>query len=165
MTAKQVTNHTKISLLCFGNEWHGDDGFGHAVFLRFQGQNLPENVDLHFCGCNTMHAWNYMEGSSLCILIDSLKTNQQSPGDLAWHTPESFSLHSPQHLHDAGVEELLRHISILSGNSRAPEIELLCVTTRELEAFTEKLTPAVETAVETAYQMIISRLSEFQEVA
>ncbi|MCP4595801.1 hydrogenase maturation protease [Neptuniibacter sp.] len=165
MNGQHVTQQLKVSLLFFGNEWHGDDGFGYAVFKQLQIPQQAKEVDLHFCGCNTMHAWSYMENSQHCILVDALKTDQQLPGAVAWYTPESFCHHSPQHLHDAGIAELIRHIPILSEDGKAPGIELLCVTTNELEAFTNKLSPSVERAVETACQMIQKRLVQLKEAA
>ena len=165
MKGTQVTPRMKISLLCFGNEWHGDDGFGYAVFKKLQTPQLAEEIDLHFCGCNTMHAWSYMENSQHCIFIDALKTDQQPPGALAWHTPESFNRYSPQHLHDAGVAEFLRHIPILSEHGNTPKIELLCVTTNDLEAFTNNLSPPVASAVETACQMLQKRVVQLREAA
>ena len=88
-------------IICFGNLWQGDDGFGIHVFRRLKdGVVLPKSVRLFEGGVAGLNALAYFEGCRKAIIVNRPKSagevgsvHRLGMTDLS--DPElEFSLHS-----------------------------------------------------------------------
>ena len=80
-----------VHVVCFGNSWHGDDGFGSRVFhhLRELGA-LPRGVELFDAGIAGLNALPYFEDCAKAVMVDALSVggpagsvHRMLPNDLA----------------------------------------------------------------------------------
>lgn len=149
-----------ITVLCFGNEWHGDDGFGMEVYQTLNSSQLPDYVNVLFGGTNSLLAWKEVINSSYVILVDACQSEQPDdlPGSLHWSDPDKFSETQPRNLHDGGLEELIRHREILSQGQKLPIIEILFVYIDSITAFHKGLTASVKASIPLAVNMIIKQI-------
>jgi hydrogenase maturation protease len=61
-------------VVCFGNPWHGDDGFGHHVFRRLHEFGaLPPAVELFDAGVAGLNALPYFEHCSKAVMVDAVR--------------------------------------------------------------------------------------------
>jgi hydrogenase maturation protease len=58
-----------VRVVCFGNPWHGDDGFGLHVLRR-----LPGEVDAFDAGTAGLDALPYLESCAKAVLVDAVRT-------------------------------------------------------------------------------------------
>ena len=64
-----------LHVICFGNLWQGDDGFGIHVFRRLRERpGLPRQVKLFDAGIAGLGALGYFEGCRKAVIVDALKT-------------------------------------------------------------------------------------------
>ena len=62
-------------IICFGNLWQGDDGFGIHVFRRLkEGCVLPRQVKVFEGGVAGLQALPYFEGCRKAIVVDALRS-------------------------------------------------------------------------------------------
>jgi len=135
-------------VICFGNPWHGDDGFGHHVFLR-----LPPGLEAVDAGTAGLNALGHFEDCARAVLVDAVRTGARVgtvhrlvPGDLEAPGGE-FSLH------DLGVT------SLLAALDAQPDVVLIGAEVGELQPFTNRLSPALEAAVPTAVQLVLREVT------
>ena len=61
-------------VLCLGNRWHGDDGFGHHVFQRLHDRaRLPPSVELVDAGVAGLNALGWLDGCAKAVLVDAVR--------------------------------------------------------------------------------------------
>ena len=63
-------------IVCFGNLWHGDDGFGPHVFRRLHGE-LPQGVAAVDAGTAGLDALPHFEGCAKAVVVDAVRTGGQ----------------------------------------------------------------------------------------
>jgi hydrogenase maturation protease len=131
-------------VICFGNAWHGDDGFGHHVFRRLEGR-VPA-VDAGTAGLNALP---HFEGCTKAVIVDAVRTGARVgtvhrlvPSDLE---PPGGELS----LHELGVA------SLLAALREPPEIVLIGVEVGELSTFTDRLSPPLQAALPTAVDLVL----------
>ena len=56
-------------VVCFGNAWHGDDGFGQHVLRR-----LPAGIPAFDAGTAGLNALGYFEGCDKAVIVDAVRT-------------------------------------------------------------------------------------------
>ena len=154
-----------ITVLCFGNELHGDDGFGLAVYEELQQREWPSSVNLYFCGTNSLMAWHQMKGASKVIIIDAqqAQTSEDEIGSLNWRSPEELLAASPRNLHDGGVEEMLRHQQIDHDNTHHSTLfTILTVNIETISAFSQGLSPAIQRIIPYAVNEIAKRIDNWE---
>jgi len=154
-----------ITILCFGNEWHGDDGFGLAVYEELQQLEWPSSVNLYFCGTNSLMAWHQMKGASKVIIVDAeqAQSREDEIGSLNWRSPEELLAASPRNLHDGGVEEMLRHQRIdLDNTHHSTLFTILTVNIETISAFSQGLSPAIQRSVPDAVNQIVERIDNWE---
>ncbi|MAY40849.1 MULTISPECIES: hydrogenase maturation protease [unclassified Neptuniibacter] len=149
-----------ITVLCFGNEWHGDDGFGMEIYKKLKTTPLPDYVNVIFSGTNSLLAWKEVINSSYVILVDACQREETDdlPGSLHWSNPEMFSKTQQRNLHDGGLEELIRHREILSQGQKLPTLEILFVYIDSITAFHKGLSNSVKASIPLAVDMIIKQI-------
>lgn len=151
-------------VLCFGNEWHGDDGFGLSVYEALQKLDLPESTELYFCANNALLIPKHISRAERIIIVDAYQSDTERPGELSLASATDFLNQFSRNLHDGGVEEFIRHLPILCQPLPPPVTEVFYITVAPVAAFTRGLSPEIEAKVDKAALTIRSSLT-YQEVA
>jgi hydrogenase maturation protease len=134
-----------VRVVCFGNPWHGDDGFGLHVLRR-----LPGEVDAFDAGTAGLDALPYLESCAKAVLVDAVRTGapvgtvqKLAPADLAPPGGE-YSLHQ------LGLTSLLAAVS-----HESPEIVVVGAEVGAVRAFTPDLSPPLHAAVPVAVRLVL----------
>ena len=140
-------------VVCFGNAWHGDDGFGLRVYRRLQREALPPGSRIFDAGTAGLDALGYFEGCARAVIVDALGPGERpgavyrlAAGDLGLPGGE-FSLH------ELGVASLLAALA-----PKAPEIVVIGAEVGEVRPFTDRLSPALVAAVPEAVRLVLAEL-------
>ena len=143
-------------IICFGNLWQGDDGFGIHVFRRLKdGVVLPKSVRLFEGGVAGLNALAYFEGCRKAIIVDALKSagevasvHRLGMTDLSDPEPE-FSLHS------FGLNHLLRVLSFYPDRNAVPVIVVIGAVIVPDGRIFDRLSPAAAASVDAALNRIL----------
>ena len=143
-------------IICFGNLWQGDDGFGIHVFRRLKdGVVLPKSVRLFEGGVAGLNALAYFEGCRKAIIVDALKSagevasvHRLGMTDLSDPEPE-FSLHS------FGLNHLLRVLSFYPDRNAVPVIAVIGAVVVPNARISDRLSAAVAASMDAAINRIL----------
>ena len=134
-------------VLCLGNPWHGDDGFGHHVFQRLHVLHaLPPSVTLVDAGVAGLNALGWLDGCAKAVLVDAVRVGARV-GTV--QRLDASELESP------GDE--LGLASLLAAHAAVGDVAELVVIGAEVgpvRAFTDVLSPPLRAAVPTAAAMV-----------
>ena len=145
-----------IHVICFGNLWQGDDGFGIRVFERLRSRrNWRAQVKVFEAGTAGLSALGYFEGCRKAVIVDALKT-----GGAAGHVhrlsldeidvpDEAYSLHQ------LGVNHLLAAMMVAFAGRDIPEVVVIGAEAGEIAPFTNRLSAALEAALEPVVELIV----------
>lgn len=141
-----------LHIICFGNELHGDDGFGPAVHARLAAGPLPAGVRLMRADLAGLGAINCFEGCDEAILVDAV-AGFGPPGSLHELDAADFADaaardEAPAGFHGAGVGGLLKLLP--AALDPLPVIRLVGAEAGPLTAFSPGLSPPVAQAVDAA---------------
>jgi hydrogenase maturation protease len=138
-------------VICFGNELHGDDGFGPAVFQRLTALALPPGTRAYLAGSRGLDALALFEGCDEAIVVDALAPAGR-PGRI--HELEASAIGEEVVLpgHGSGVGYLLRALAAL-GEPR-PALSVVAAEMAAITPFRPGLSPAMEVAVEAAVAIV-----------
>jgi hydrogenase maturation protease len=131
-------------VICFGNVWHGDDGFGHHVFRRLRGR-----VPAFDAGTAGLNALPHFEGCTRAVVVDAVRTGGRV-GTV--HRLRASELEPPGgefSLHELGVA------SLLAALREPPEVVLIGAEVGELHTFTDRLSPPLLAALPTAVELVL----------
>jgi len=134
-----------IHVLCFGNPWHGDDGFGHHVHRRLAGRPLPEHVRLFDVGTRGLDALHLLKGCRWAVLVDALRA-EGPPGGLKLLGADDIAVEDAPVDHAVGIGGLLRAARAVLPT--LPRIDVLGTVAAVIAPFHEGLTAPVEVAAE-----------------
>lgn len=140
-------------LICFGNELHGDDGFGPAVYHRLAAMALPPPWRLFNGGSRGLDALALFAGCDEVILVDAAAP-AGSPGRLGQLSPEEVSNESALPGHGAGVGYLLRALDALG--ERPPRLRIVAAEMSALTPFRPELSAPVVKAVDETVALLCS---------
>jgi hydrogenase maturation protease len=136
-----------VHVVCFGNAWHGDDGFGQHVLRR-----LPPGIRAFDAGTAGLNALGYFEGCEKAVIVDAVRTgapvgtvHRLLPDDLE-PSSDAFSLH------ELGVG------AVVAALREPPDVVLVGAEVGEVHAFTDRLSAPVEAAVPQAVRLVLSEL-------
>jgi hydrogenase maturation protease len=140
-------------VVCFGNAWHGDDGFGLHVLRRLHDErSLPPNARPFDAGTAGLNALPYFESCAKAVIVDAVRAggrvgtvHRLTPADLA-PPGGDFSLHG------LGVSTLL---AALPASPERPDIVLIGAEVGEIRPFTERLSPPLRAAVPVAVEWVL----------
>jgi len=143
-------------IICFGNLWQGDDGFGIHVSRRLKdGVVLPKSVKLFEGGVAGLNALAYFEECRKAIIVDGLKSagevgsvHRLGMTDLSDPEPE-FSLHS------FGLNHLLRVLSFYANRTGVPVIVVIGAVIVPNGRISDRLSTAVVASVDGAINRIL----------
>ena len=144
-----------LHVICFGNPWQGDDGFGAHVFRRLRERHdLPPHAKVFDAGIAGFAAIGFFEGCSKAVIVDALKTggrvgrvHRLGAADLAPPGPE-LSLHA------FGVAHLLTALPIVFEGRAMPEVVIIGAEVGEVGRFTDELTPPLQAAIDRAVRLM-----------
>jgi hydrogenase maturation protease len=143
-------------VVCFGNAWHGDDGFGLHVYRRLQLEALPAGSRVFDAGTAGLAALGYFEGCARAVIVDAIGAGD-SPG--AVHRLAGSDLAPPGgelSLHDLGIASLLAALAAVA--REPPEIVVIGAEVGEVRPFTDGLSPPLEAAVSEAVRLVLAEL-------
>ena len=139
-------------VVCFGNAWHGDDGFGLHVHRRLRERGV-QAIDAGTAGLNALP---HFEGCAKAVIVDALHTGGRVG---AVHRLRACDLRPPGgefSLHDFGVENLLA--ALCAQPQQPPEIVLIGAEVGYVSAFTDRLSEPLQAALPTAVDLVISEV-------
>jgi hydrogenase maturation protease len=121
-----VSNHAAVHILCFGNPWHGDDGFGLHVLRRLREERcLPPHVRTFDAGTAGLNALPLFDGCTKAVLVDAVKTGANI-GQLHRLSLNDCVANADHHgAHGAGVESLHAALPSAFADSTIPELVLI----------------------------------------
>ncbi|MBU1665065.1 MAG: hydrogenase maturation protease [Gammaproteobacteria bacterium] len=137
-------------LIGFGNDLHGDDGFGAAVCRRLAELPLPADVRVFAAGTRGLDALALFEGCDEAIVVDAGEPAGQ-PGRLSFPAPETLTEDSSLPGHGAGVGYLLRALAVMGP---PPRLRILTAEAAALTPFQPELSPEMRGAVEEAVALL-----------
>lgn len=145
-------------IVCFGNELHGDDGFGIRIYAQLCQLTWPKNVELFNAGIAGLNALRFLENCSHAILVDAL-ANFGNIGEIFALRPEDLA-DRPEQLtgHGLGIPYLLEALKVVK--DPLPDILIVGVEIAAVTPFSSGLSDKTEQAVPKAVQLIRDLLSE-----
>jgi hydrogenase maturation protease len=133
-----------VHVVCFGNAWHGDDGFGQHVLRR-----LPPGIRAFDAGTAGLNALGYFEGCEKAVIVDAVRTgapvgtvHRLLPDDLE-PSSDTFSLH------ELGVG------AVVAALREPPDVVLVGAEVGQVQPFTDRLSAPVEAAVPEAVELVL----------
>jgi hydrogenase maturation protease len=144
-----------IHVICFGNLWQGDDGFGVRVFQRLRSRrDWPAHVKVLEAGTAGLAALGYFEGCSKIVIVDALKTGGAA-GHVHRLSPDEIDVPDEAYsLHQLGVNHLLAAMRVAFAGRDIPEVVVIGAEAGEIEPFTNRLSAALEAALEPVVELI-----------
>jgi hydrogenase 3 maturation protease len=145
-------------IVCFGNELHGDDGFGAHIYAQLCQLTWPNDVEIFNAGIAGLNALRFLEDCSLAILVDAL-ANFGNVGEICVLRPENLA-DRPQRLtgHSLGIPYLLEALNVI--RNPLPAILIVGVEIAAVTPFSSGLSDKTEQAVPKTVQLIQDLLSE-----
>jgi hydrogenase maturation protease len=148
-----------IMILGIGNVLLSDEGFGVHVARRLKQMKLPDNVRVEEGGVGGFNLLGHLEGVDKLLVVDVMWMNTP-PGELYIVNPEQELKEPGKQIvsfHQIGVLELVQ-LGKLIGNN--PEVTYL-VTRPEKMTWSTELSPALQSALEKAVNLLIKKCNEF----
>jgi len=145
-------------IVCFGNELHGDDGFGIRVYAQLCRLTWPKDVDVFNAGIAGLNALRFLEDCCQVILVDAL-ANFGNVGEVFLLRPEDLA-DRPEQLtgHGLGIPYLLEALKVI--REPQPDILIVGVEIAAVNPFSPGLSDKTERAVPKTVQLIRGLLSE-----
>jgi hydrogenase maturation protease len=144
-----------IHVICFGNLWQGDDGFGIRVFQRLRSRReWPAHVKVFEAGTAGLAALGYFEGCRKAVIVDALKIGG-APGRVHRLALDEIDVPDVAYsLHQLGVNHLLAAMTVAFAGRDMPEVVVIGAETGEINPFTSRLSAALEAALEPVVELI-----------
>ncbi|PPK76767.1 hydrogenase 3 maturation protease [Methylobacter tundripaludum] len=145
-------------IVCFGNELHGDDGFGIRVYAQLCRLTWPKDVEVFNAGIAGLNALRFLEDCCQVILVDAL-ANFGNVGEVFLLRPEDLA-DRPEQLtgHGLGIPYLLEALKVI--REPQPDILIVGVEIAAVNPFSPGLSDKTERAVPKTVQLIRGLLSE-----
>jgi len=146
------------NIVCFGNELHGDDGFGIRVYAQLCRLTWPKDVEVFNAGIAGLNALRFLEDCCQVILVDAL-ANFGNIGEVFLLRPEDLA-DRPEQLtgHGLGIPYLLEALKVI--REPQPDILIVGVEIAAVNPFSPGLSDKTERAVPKTVQLIRGLLSE-----
>lgn len=162
----------RCAVLCFGNELHGDDGFGIAVGRRLAIHRLPPPWELHLVGTRGLDALALLQDCERAVMVDA-QAGEGCPGRLQWRDASAMATWASREapaacVHAAGVAALLAALRCLEAArcngavggpslpQRNAQVHLLTVQMAQCRPFEMTLSPAVVGSIEPAVSALLA---------
>ncbi len=145
-------------IVCFGNELHGDDGFGCRIYAKLCQLPWPKDVEVFNAGIAGLNALRFLENCRQAILVDAL-ANFGNVGEIYMLKPEDLA-GKPEQLtgHGLGIPYLLEALNVI--RDPLPDILIVGVEIAAASPFCSGLSDKTEQAVAKTVQLIRDLLPE-----
>lgn len=151
-----MSDHAAVHILCFGNAWHGDDGFGLHILRRLRAEHcLPPHVRAFDAGTAGLNALPLLEGCTKAVLVDAVRTGARIGQLYRVSLNDRVADVDARGMHGAGVEYLLAALPAAFGDGSVPELVLIGAEVGPIAPFTAVLSPPVEAATTEAVELVI----------
>ena len=151
-----------LHVICFGNLWQGDDGFGIHVFRRLRERpGLPRHVKLFDAGIAGLGALGYFEGCRKAVIVDALKTSGRVGRVRRVRLDKLDPLGPELSFHAFGVHHLLTALPTVLGGRALPEMVLIGPEIGEVRRFCDELTPQLRAAIDKAVRLVQREMSGY----
>ena len=138
---------TKTHIICFGNLWQGDDGFGTHVFRALNRAPLPEQVRVFDAGISGLSALICFEGCEKAIIVDALSWRGKVGCVHRLRLGDALPPGKTHSTHQMGLNYLLEALPIALAAQRLPDIVIYGAEIEQPQAFIDRLSPLVQSAV------------------
>src|SRR5262245_8419601 len=146
---------TMLHIVCFGNLWQGDDGFGMHVFQRLAAmRSLPPQVQVFDAGTAGLSALSYFDNCSKAVIVDAIQIGGQIGSVYRLHGADLDLSDQEFSLHGIGVNHLLTVLPVVFEGRTMPEVVVIAAEIGAIHPFTDILTPPVEAAVEKVINLV-----------
>ena len=143
-------------VICFGNELHGDDGFGPRVYQELCALTWPTDVSIFNVGIAGLNALRYLTDCRQAILVDSL-ANAGHAGRIWQLTPQDLLDRKLGYSgHESGILYLLAALKVIC--DPLPAISIIGVEATAVTPFCIGLSPKTERAVGKTLRLIQEQL-------
>ena len=151
-----------LHVICFGNLWQGDDGFGIHVFRRLRERpGLPRQVKLFEAGIAGLGALGYFQGCRKAVIVDALKSCGRV-GHVGRIRLDKLDTPGPElSLHAFGVNHLVMALPVVMGDRNLPEMVLIGASIGEVCRFCDQLTPPLRAAIDKAVRLVWHEISDY----
>jgi hydrogenase maturation protease len=150
-----MVTEDRVHVICFGNLWHGDDGFGIHVLRRLRAiERWPRSVRLFEAGISGLSALGYFEGCRKVVAVDAVRSGRES-GHVRRFVVEELDV--PLHemtIHGFGLPSALAALAALSDGRPLPEVVLIGAEIGAITRFTDNLSAPLEAALDEAVGMV-----------
>lgn len=161
---KKNANNPNIYIIGCGNELAGDDGVGITVVRRLAAETaLPGNVQIIEAGIPGLSLVELMLGADKVILVDSF-LGGAAPGMVRCFGEEDLPPpgYNAGQSHGIGLREALSFArGVMPGNFPG-EVVVVGVEIERPRRWVQGLSPAVESAVEQALDMVRRQLNTWR---
>lgn len=138
-----------IGVICLGNPFHADDGFGSAVYRRLSARRCPRHV--HLLDASEGGILDVLRQCRRAILVSALARHLGAPGQVL-RLREADVPNDPQGPLGAGPASILASMNRLL--TPPPQTEVWGAVAERQIPFSLGLSPMVAAAVETASAML-----------
>ena len=144
-------------IVCFGNELHGDDGFGIRMYAELCQLAWANDVKVFNAGIAGLDALRFLEDCQQAVLVDAL-ANFGHVGDVCLVKPEELA-ERPQRLssHGLGLVYLLEALKVI--REPLPDMWIVGVEIASITPFSPGLSDKTAQAMPRAIQLIQELLS------
>ncbi|MGZ4981099.1 MAG: hydrogenase maturation protease [Methylobacter sp.] len=145
-------------IVCFGNDLHGDDGFGSRIYAELCQLMWPKDVELFNAGIAGLNALRFLEDCSQVILVDAL-ANFGNVGEVFLLRPDELA-DRPEQLtgHGLGLPYLLEALKVI--RDPLPDILIVGVEIAAVNSFSAGLSDKTEQALAKTVHLIRGLFSE-----
>lgn len=145
-------------IVCFGNDLHGDDGFGSHIYARLCQLAWPGDVEVFNAGIAGLNALRFLEDCRQAILVDAL-ANFGNVGEVFLLRPDDLA-DRPERLtgHGLGLPYLLEALKVI--REPLPDIQIVGVEIADINCFSPGLSEKTGQAAAKAVHLIRGLVSE-----
>jgi hydrogenase maturation protease len=149
-----VTGESAVHVVCLGNPWHGDDGFGCHVFRRLRRRDdLQPAVKLIDAGIAGLDVLGQIDGCAKAVVVDAVRVGA-AVGSLHRLVPSDLEPPGGElSLHQLGLSSLLAALPAVSGDP--PEVVVIGAQVGSVRAFTDALSTPLQNALPGAVEMVV----------
>jgi hydrogenase maturation protease len=151
-----VTDLPPVHILCFGNLWHGDDGFGLHVLQQLREERcLPPHVRAFDAGTAGLGALPLFDGCTKAVLVDAVRTGAHIGHVRRLRLNDRAPDAGQVGMHGSGVESILAALPTVFADRTMPELVLIGGEIGEITPFTTALSPPVAAATTRAVNLVL----------
>ena len=151
-----MIDHPPVHILCFGNLWHGDDGFGLHVLQQLRERRcLPPHVSTFDAGTAGLNALPLFDGCTKAVLVDAVRTGAHIGRVLRLSLNDRAPNAAQVGMHGSGLESILAALPTVFANRTMPELVLIGAEIGQITPFTAALSPPVEAATTQAVELVL----------